>query len=402
MKNTIVMRVCAVLLLVATLLSLGGCAARTVRPSSNAEKVVGTAGEIEILYDEYYYLAMTRIRQLKVEHGDQALSDPAVRETLKKFVMENLLTESHALIALGLSYGIDIEKGTIADSVKAHMEGILEETFQNDRDAYIESLRESYLTDRYIRTFVAVENYLRIEIIKEMLKKGELDDSDEAALNYLNGENTIRVRLVFINSKYSGGDEKARAKAEALRATVAAATTDEAREEAMFEAVGKSLSPDTTGDGVYYCRGELKREIEDDVFALPLYGVSEVFETEYDGEDGYAFVMPMPKDEQYIQENLNRLKNKTYHIALNEKLDKWLSENPLKLTSFGESLDPAALEVIEPDGGEGIITVIWVGAAVVLLVVGVWVMRVLLLRRKLKKAKLPAQKKAGSYRKSRK
>ena len=58
--------------------------------------------------------------------------------------------------------------------------------------------------------------------------------------------------------------------------------------------------------------------------------------------------------------------------------------------------------MIEPDGGEGIITVIWIGAAVVLLVVGVWVMRVLLLRRKLKKAKLPAQKKAGSYRKSRK
>ena len=398
MKNTIIMRVCAVLLLVATLLSLGGCAARTVRPSSNAEKVVGTAGEIEILYDEYYYLAMTRIRQLKVEHGDQALSDPAVRETLKKFVMENLLTESHALIALGLSYGIDIEKGTIADSVKAHMEGILEETFQNDRDAYIESLRESYLTDRYIRTFVAVENYLSIEIIKEMLKKGELDDSDEAAMNYLNGENFIRIRQVFIESEYSGGDEKARAKAEALRATVAAATTDEARNAAMLDAMSESRDFTDIGDGIYFARGEMEKSFERAAFDLPLYGVSEVIEV----EGGFTFIMRLPKVESYLKENLSTLKNKTYFIVLNEKLDKWLSENPLTLTSFGESLDPAALEAIEPDGGEGIITVIWVGAAVVLLVVGVWVMRVLLLRRKLKKAKLPAQKKAGSYRKSRK
>ncbi len=402
MKCKILVRACAVFLLLAALLSLGGCAARTVRPSSNAEKVVGTAGEIEILYDEYYYLAMTRIRQLKAEHGEDALSDPAVREMLKSFVMENLLTHSHALIALGSAYGIDIGEGAIAENVEAHMEGILEDTFQNDRDAYIQSLRESYLTDRYIRTFVAAENYLSIEIIKEMLKKGELDDSDEAALNYLNGENTIRVRLVFINSKYSGGDEKARAKAEALRATVAAATTDEAREEAMFDAVAKSLSPDTTGDGVYYCRGELEKEIEEDVFALPFYGVSEVFETEYDNEGGYAFVMPMPKDEQYIQENLNRLKNKTYFIALNEKLDKWLSENPLQLTSFGESLDPAALEVIEPDGGEGILTVIWVGVAVAVAAIAVWVVRVLLLRRKLKKGKLPVQKGASAHRKVRK
>ena len=407
MKNTIIMRVCAVLLLVATLLSLGGCAARTVRPSSNAEKVVGTAGEIEILYDEYYYLAMTRIRQLKVEHGDQALSDPAVRETLKKFVMENLLTESHALIALGLSYGIDIEKGTIADSVKAHMEGILEETFQNDRDAYIESLRESYLTDRYIRTFVAVENYLSIEIIKEMLKKGELDDSDETALAYLRGGdenekspdfNFIRIRQVFIESKYSGGAEKAKKKAEDLRATVAAASTDEARNAAMLDAMSESRDFTDIGDGIYFARGEMEKSFERAAFDLPLYGVSEVIEV----EGGFTFIMRLPKVESYLKENLSTLKNKTYFIVLNEKLDKWLSENPLTLTSFGESLDPAALEAIEPDGGEGIITVIWIGAAVVLLVVGVWVMRVLLLRRKLKKAKLPAQKKAGSYRKSRK
>ena len=388
MKNKILLRVCALLVLVATLACLGGCASRTVRPSSNAEKVVATAGDMEILYDEYYYLAMTRIRQLKVEFGDDALSDPAVREKLSKFVAENLLTESHALIALGRSYGIDIEEGNIADNVQAHMEGILEDTFAGDRDAYIESLRESYLTDRYIRTFVAVENYLSVEIIKQMLQKGELDSSDEAAMQYLNGEDFIRIRQVFIESDYSGGAEKAKKKAEVLRATVAAATTDAARNDAMLEAMKESRDFTDIGDGIYFARGEMEKSFEEAAFALPLYGVSEVIEV----ESGYTFLMRLPKVESYLKDNLSTLKNKTYYIVLNEKLDKWLGANELKMTSFGESLDPAELEQIEPDGGEGIFTVLWIAVAVAVVLIGAWVTRVLLLRRKLTKAKLPAQR----------
>ena len=386
MKNRILLQICPLLLLAAMLLSLGGCASRTVRASSNAEKVVATAGEIDILYDEYYYLAMTRIRQLKVEFGEDALTDPAVREKLNKFVAENLLTESHALIALGHSYDIDIEGGSIADSVRAHMDDIMEETFAGDRDAYIESLRESYLTDRYIRTFVAVENYLSIEIVKEMLRRGELDSSDEAAMAYLNSEDFIRIRQVFIESDYSGGAEKARAKAEALRATVAAATTDAARDDAMREAMMESRDFTDIGDGVYFARGEMEKNFEKAAFDLPLYGVSEVIEV----EGGYSFIMRLPKVESYLEDNLSTLKNKTYFIVLNEKLDKWLAENPLKMTSFGENLDPAELEEIQPDGGEGIFAVIWIIAVVAVLVIGVWVTRVLLLRRKLTKSKLPA------------
>lgn len=391
MKNKILLRVCAFLALLAALLSLGGCAMRTVRPSSNAEKVVATAGGIDILYDEYYYLAMTRIRQLKVEFGEDALSDPAVCEKLRKFVAENLLTESHALIALGRTYGIDIEEGSIADSVQAHMEDIMEQTFAGDRDAYIESLWESYLTDRYIRTFVAVENYLGTEIVKEMLKKGELDSSDAAAMDRLHSDDFIRIRQVFIESDYSGGAEKAKKKAEDLRAVVAAATTDAARNDAMLEAMMESRDFTDVGDGLYFARGEMEKSFEEAAFALPLYGVSEVIEV----DGGFTFLMRLPKVESYMQEHLETLKDKSYFITLNEKLDAWLAANPLKMTSFGESLDPTALEVIEPDGGEGIFAVIWIGVAVVVLLLGVWVARVLLLRRKLKGKKLPAKNGKG-------
>ncbi len=388
MKHKIFLRLGATLLLLSVLACLAGCGAGTVRASSNASEVVATAGEIEILYDEYYYLAMTRIRELKAAHGEDALSDPAVREELESFLATNLLTESHALRALGLSYGIDVEEGSIADSVKSHMEGILEETFEGDRDAYIESLRADYLTDRYVRTFVAVENYLAVEIIKEMLQRGELDSSDDAVMARLQSDDFIRVRQVLIENKYSGGAEKAKQKAEALRATVAAATTDESRDAAMIKAMAQSLDFSDVGDGLYFARGEMKDAFEEVSFSLPLYGVSEVIEV----DGGYTFVMRLPKVQSYLEKNLETLKTKSYFLVLNEKLGKWMDSHTAELTEFGKSLDPTALEVIEPDGGEGIFTVIWVGAVVVGVLVTAWVVRVLLLRRSLKKGKLPMKK----------
>lgn len=401
MKKKILSRLCLLCLALAVLVTFAGCsAARTVHASSNASRVVATAGDVEILYDEYYYLAMTRLQQLKLEYGEDAMSIPEAREKLNAFVRENLRTESHALLAIGASLGIDVEKGEIASSVDEHMASILEETFAGDREAYIQSLREGYLTDRYIRTFVAVENYLSVEIIKALLQNGTIDDSDEAALTFLNGDGLIRVRQVVIKELVNGDGkvilslDAAKAKAEALRATVLSATTDTARDAAMFVAVGESLSADTTGDGFYFARGELKEEIEDEVFALPLYGVSEVFEV----EDGYAFVMRMPKDEQYLKENLNTLKSKAYYVTLNEMIDRWMQENPMVLTSFGEALDPTELEVIEPDGREGWMIAIPLVVCGIVLVLAIFVIRVFVLRARLKSGK--PMKKAGKKKKS--
>ncbi len=318
------------------------------------------------------------------------MSTPEAREKLENFVADNLCTESHALLAIGLSLGIDVEEGEIADTVDDHMSAILEETFAGDRDAYIQSLREGYLTDRYIRTFVAVENYLSVEIIKALLQNGTLDSSDEAALAFLNSDDFIRVHQVVIkevldkNGKPVLSLEDAKKKAEALREAFVTAETDEDRDTALLEAMGESSDlSDTTGKGLYYARGELVKDYEDMMFALPLYGASEVFEV----EDGYAFVMRMPKDQQYMQENLGALKSKTYYVTLNKMIDDWMEKNPPVMTSFGKSLDPAALESIEPDGGEGWLIAIPLIAGGALVIVGIFVIRVFVLRSRLKKGK---------------
>ena len=377
------------LLALAMLFCFVGCSSSHMRASANADDVVATAGEIEILYDEYYALAMTKLRELKAEHGENALSDPAIREELADYIASNLCSERQALLAIGLSLGIDIEDDKIADNVDKHMEGILEETFSGDSEKYVESLRQDYLTDRYVRMIVAVENYLSVEIIKALLENGTLNDSDEEALARINNKDEFaRVRQVVIK-EIVGQDGKvilsldaAKQKTEELRASVLAATTNTERDAAMFDAMGESHDISDTGYGIYFARGEMEKEYEDLVFDLPLYGVSEVYEV----EGGYAFTMRLEMDQQYVQANLENLKGKTYYIVLNQMTDKWLEENPLVMTALGESLNVENLEAIEPDSGVGVLVILFavLGA---LVIVGIFVIRVLWLRSRVKKGK---------------
>ena len=282
------------------------------------------------------------------------------------------------------------------------MEDILTETFAGDRGAYIESLREGYLTDRYIRTFVAVENYLSIEVIKELLNNGTLDDSDEAAMAFLNGDDVVRVHQVVISEITDAkgnvvrSKEAAKEKAEALRAAFLSAATAKDRNDAFLAAMGESSDySDTTGNGLYYARGELTKDYADMVFALPLYGASEVFEV----DSGYCFLMRLPKDEQYMKDNLGDLKTKSYYVVLNQMIEKWMAENPLVMTSFGESLDPAALDVIEPDGGEGWVVAIPLIAVGVAVIAAIFVIRVFTLRARVKNGKALQVKKSANKKK---
>ena len=122
-KKTI--RLCAMLLALVMTASLCGCSTSgAMRPTALANKVVAKAGDVDITYDSLYYVTMTRIKELKIVYGEDALSDPQRRAELDTFVKENLLTRAEGLISLGRDYGLDIEKGDIASSVQAEIDMI--------------------------------------------------------------------------------------------------------------------------------------------------------------------------------------------------------------------------------------------------------------------------------------
>jgi len=371
MKRT--SRFCCLLLSLLLTLPLVGCSAsRAVRADAKATRVVATAGNVEILYEEIYYLAMNKIYDLKLAHGENALDDPARVQELKDFVAAALPSRQHALLSLAADYGIDIESGDVGKGVDDYMASVLADSFADDRDAYIESLAAEYLTDHYVRTFVAVEEYLPTAIILAMMERGELDTSDEAARARINGEDMIRTTHVFIsrdNALYT--EEENRAHAAEVQAKIAAKTTERDRMLAMSDALGGKYNNDydnVAGHGYYFVRGEMDKAYEDAAFALAEYGVSDVVET----DAGWYIIMRLPKDADYIadQQNFEVLKQKAYFVTLNTRAEAKLAElkTSFSMTELGNSLDLLDLDPIDPKGGEA--TPIIITVAAVLLVGG--------------------------------
>lgn len=343
-------RMAALLLAVLCCLPFAGCgsASAKVKADRVATKVVATAGGVDIYYDELYYLAMNRIRERKAELGEGAMESAGEREALAAFVRENLLGKTHALISLGYDYGIDITEGDIADEVQAEMDDILKDTFGNDRSAYIKSLNEDYLTDRYVRQYIGAENYLSTEIILAMLKKGEIDDSEETANRVIRSDDMIRTVQVFLDKSDSANTREL---AESIRAEIAAAESDDARYDAMRRAIAGKYNDDFAdmGNGYYFLRGEMDAAYEDAAFKLANYEVSGVVET----EDGYYIIMRLPKSEEYLTSHYQELKEKSYTVQLNQKVVERFAGMRLEMTKFGASLDVCNLPAINAGGRDG-------------------------------------------------
>ncbi len=385
MKRNPLLRIVCLLLLAVLLLSLVGCSsARTLRASSKAKKVVATAGDVEIFYDELYYLTNTRIAELKEVYGEHALDSDQAKVELAEFVWSNLLTREHALCAVGAEYDVYADKGDVGQSVKERMETFLENNFEGDRDAYAESLNESYLTDRYVRAFLAANAYMPAEIVLAMLQAGDINDSDEHALSVMIGKDSkdfIRTVQVFISRDNGRDDATNRANAEAIAKKLAAITDDTERYAAMRKEIGGAYNndySDTLGNGYYFARGEMERSYEEVAFSLAEYQSSGVLET----FDGYYIIMRLPKDDAYITEHLAELKSKSYYVELNAKVDTRLSQMTLEKTEFGESLELLNLPEIDAGGGEGLFKVIVVALCVLGAGVLVFAVRALLLHRR--------------------
>ena len=359
-------RLLACLLLLATFLTLCGCSAsRAAQPDPHANYVVATAGDVEITYDRLYYIAMSRITELK-RADENALTTPEQQEELKAFVYENLLARDHALLQLAKKYGLDINSGEIADAVQQSMDETIAnpDVFNGDRDAYIESLNAEFLTDRIVREYYAVNEHLPAKLVQLMLIDGTIDDEDETATEWIDSDSFIRTIHVFIDKNNGKSDEENRANAALVQSMVAAATDADARYDAMRKQIGGKYNndmSDTLGNGNYFGKGEMEEAYEKAAFGLKnLYDVSDVVET----DEGYFVIMLMPKDQEYIKKNFQYLKEQTYYLRLNEMVDEIYAGMTLEMTDYGRSLDLMNLPAIDANGGETWNNLLWIGIIV--------------------------------------
>ena len=174
MKKGFILRT-VTLLLTMTLLALTLTACSGPVPTPRAGKVVATAGGEDIYYDELYFLAKNHIEDMEKLKGEDYLQQEGAVAEVADFVWKNLVTRDHALISVGRDYGIDITEGEIAEEVEKHLDGLITDSFEGGYDEYVAVLDKQHMTDRYVRTYLAVENYLATAIVKEMMKRGSRD-----------------------------------------------------------------------------------------------------------------------------------------------------------------------------------------------------------------------------------
>jgi len=176
----------------------------------------------------------------------------------------------------------------------------------------------------------------------------------------------VHVFISKTNGIYS--DEQNRANALALRTAIAAESDADARYDAMRDAIGGKYNNDfgdTVGNGYYFTKGEMDKAYEDAAFSLAEYGVSDVVET----DDGYYVIMRLPKNEEYIALHLQQLKEKSYFVVLNEKVEQKLVGMTLEKTEFGEELDFTDLPTLDVEGGSRMILIGGIAGGAVLLAV---------------------------------
>lgn len=383
-----ILRLLALCLAALTALSLAGCsAARRPHASLRAARTVATAGDVEIRYDEVYFLAKNYVADRRAAFGADVMQSEAEQAALRAFVEQNLVTRGAALRAVAADYDISADRGDVGDAVQAYMEDLIETEFGGDRNAYIAALDEGFLTDHYFRTDVATENYLATAVVKAMIERGEIDTTDAAFRARLENGDFVRTIQVFL-SKSNGKTEAQNHNAAArIVSEVRTAGDETARYEAMRAAVGGPYNNDyaDTGDGYYFARGEMDEKYEEAAFALALYDVSDVLET----ENGYYVLMRLPLDDAYVEKNLQTLKEQSYFIPLNAKVEARLAGMSFSWTKTGAALDLSDLPPIRANGGAWLTALPWIAGG--LLLAGA-VSAVIVVRRK-KRGKASARKK---------
>ena len=391
-------RLIAVALLLATLLTAGGCGINVeLMSNSEADDIVATVGDVEIPYENYYFLAMNQIADMKAVYGENVFDDPEKVQELKDFVAENLFGYTEAMILVGREYGLELDSDEAESRVQDEIDKMMENQFENDRDAYIEMLNTRYMTDHYFRTYIGVTEYLIDEILLQMSMRGESDHSESEIRKTVKDKDAFaHIYQVHIDPQYLlGNEEMAKSKAESLREKVLAAAPGDARMKAMREAIQHSHAVDG-GDGLYVAKGELQERFDEVAFSLDEdgYGVSEVMYL----DGGYCFLMRAPKDDAYIDAHLNELEQKIDYVSINRKAERYLTELTLEWTELGAELDILDLPELEADGGE------WVKTLIALLIlagiVGLIAALVVLIPNKDKKKKKKKKKEGGSAKKS--
>ncbi len=336
------------ILLMGTLVS---CKARPLSASDEALASVGKVGDFDVPYEELYFLAKN--------YDKETLSS----DELWTLVSENI-TANYAILDLCKDAGVEYDADELEDAVDEKIKDIIDTDFGGKRKNYIEALKESSITDHYMR-FTVQTDILYSALATELITSGEILSGDTQVTSYIK-ENFIRTWHVMIPDG-DGALEKAE---NALDDLKNGKTT-------MFDLIGSTLNADLLipGDGYAFAKGTMDERYEDAAFALKEGQYSEIVKSKGElgtGEyvDCYYIIQRLALDDEYITNNFSSLCEKYESSVVASKLEQKKSELEFVANDYARAMDIKNLP--ELDIGTDtylIITLVLIGVGVVVLAI---------------------------------
>ena len=301
---------------------------REIKPSAEDEKVVGTVGDYEILYDELRFLALNFRLSMENKYGEEIFEgDDASTyiEELKNDVY-NALKVNSAALTVAKRYEITPDSESVKDYVKLQLEALASEfaeqlAFEIDDDGvpstdeinrlYKEYLAENNLTDRYNRFVFAVDGCVSA-LVEKLTVNGTIPNDDETVGAYIR-DNFVRTLHVYIRN-----DEKDDV---AANRRIAEDCLDDLRSgrKTIVELIGSVYNEDltlTSKHGFYFTKGEFSEEYEAAAFGIGIGEYSDIVET----ASGFYIIQRLELEDDYIEKNFETLKSQYRYAYVNDMI----------------------------------------------------------------------------------
>lgn len=300
-------------------LSLTGCSDKSKLSSTKEESTpVMKVGQYDVPYELYRYVAMNYKSQYEAGLDEASAAELWLgdegQERLARLEAEtaDTLLNLYVTLSLAAEYSLTPDSALINDTVAVRMDEIYE-SYENDTNAYLGSLKPYYMNDNVYR-FLTQNDVLTEELFYAMLNRGDIL-SDEAALRELiESDQFIRVKQILIAADNGNSPEENRQKARSIHDKLESGTDFEA----LLEEYGEDLYMFNNDDGYYIIRGNRHESFEDAAFALRVGEYSDVVET----PAGFSILMRYEKEDSYINKHFDALCQEYFDSAYNAILQE--------------------------------------------------------------------------------
>lgn len=344
MKNTsMILRILAVLLLLSLLpFALFSCAATD---KVGAKKVVGEVDGEKIYYDELYFLIKTYEETFAAKYeGNPAGLKTALNDLAHKELIANV-----AMLRLCEAHGLTYKKSALKDIVDQEIDAMLKNDFDGDKDAFLASMADAGLTERYLRYTLGVDA-LYDKLLSVYPEEGLVFTTEQEIKAYIM-ENFIHVyHIALYNDTADEDAANLQNMTDARKKLVSGTVT-------MYDILhgSKKLSETTTlnlskynedlsdlsGNGLYLTRGTWEQAYEDAAFGLKIGEFSEVVRVENTSRavPGYYVIQRAEMDAAYVDEHLSELQDEYYASVIYNDLQTTRKELRFEPNEFYASLD---------------------------------------------------------------